>query len=61
MNEKLEKLTKEDLIIVIANMHETIEEWQEFFDKEDADKLNEIGLLCCKECWKNNNLDLRGL
>lgn len=59
MNELLEKLTKEDLIKVIATMHDTIQEWDNGYGliKKEYDILIGIGSACTSYCvevkdWK---------
>lgn len=56
MNSKLEKLLKEDLVSVIANMHDTIQEWDNGWGipEEDSKILNEIGSLCVAKCVKTH-------
>jgi len=56
MENLLEKLTKEDLIKVIANMHDTIQEWDNGWGlpKEDAKTLIKIGSACTSYCVKTN-------
>lgn len=48
----LEKLSKEDLIKVIANMHDTIQEWNNGWGiaKDDAETLIKIGTACTNHC-----------
>jgi hypothetical protein len=52
----LEKLSKEDLIRIIANMHDTIQEWDNGYGlpKEDAETLIKIGRACTTYCVKTN-------
>ena len=56
MENLLEKLTKEDLIKVIANMHDTIQEWNNGWglEKNDAETLIKIGSACTSYCVKTN-------
>lgn len=60
MENLLEKLTKEDLIRVVANMHDTIQEWNNGYGlpKEEGDTLIKIGSACVEYCGKNNNFNL---
>ena len=60
MENLLEKLTKEDLIRVVANMHDTIQEWNNGYGlpKEEADTLIKIGSACAEYCGKNNIFNL---
>lgn len=55
-SEILEKLTKEDLIKVIANMHDTIQEWNNGYGipEEDSETLIKIGSECSKYCVETN-------
>lgn len=59
MNKKLEKLTKEDLIRVIANLSDGIN-WHDGhgFDFNDADKLNAISAMCLAYCVETNNWEI---
>jgi hypothetical protein len=56
MENLLEKLTKEDLIKVIANMHDTIQEWNNGYGlpKEESETLIKIGSACTSYCVKTN-------
>lgn len=56
MNELLEKLTKEDLIKVVASMHDTIQEWNNGWglSKNDSETLIKIGSACTDYCVSNN-------
>jgi hypothetical protein len=56
MNEELKKLTKEDLIRVIANLSDNIL-WLDVdgFIKEDVERLNTISAMCMEHCVKTNN------
>jgi len=56
MKKLLKKLTKEDLIKVVANMHDTIQEWDNGYGlpQEDAECLVEIGSACAEYCTKND-------
>lgn len=60
MGNLLEQLTKEDLIKVIANMHDTIQEWNKGWglEADDASTLIKIGSACVTECAKNNDFNL---
>ena len=55
MENLLETLTKEDLIKVVANMHDTIQEWNNGYGlaKDEAEKLIKIGSSCSAYCVKN--------
>jgi hypothetical protein len=57
---KLEELTKDELIDVIALMHDTVEEWSRGFGLpiEYAEILNKIGSECLIYSLKYNNLGL---
>ena len=50
MEALLEKLSKEDLITVIANMHDTIQDWSNGwgFSSADVTVLNNIGAASIK-------------
>ena len=56
MNELLEKLTKEDLIKVVANMHDTIQDWNNGWglSKEESEAMIKIGSACTEHCSKTN-------
>jgi hypothetical protein len=56
MEKLLSELTKEDLIKVIANMHDTIQLWDDGWGlpKEDAKTLIKIGSACTSYCVKND-------
>jgi hypothetical protein len=54
----LHQLTKEDLIRVIANMHDAIGEWVVFCKPEDAQVLNNIGSLCVSDCVNKQDWNL---
>lgn len=56
----LGKLTKEDLIKVIANMHDTIQEWDNGcgISSAEAETLIKIGSACVTECVKTNDFGL---
>ena len=47
---KIKKLTKADLINVIANMHDTILDWDSGwgFSDEDAETIKNVGSMCCE-------------
>lgn len=51
-NTNLNDLSKEDLIKVIANMHDTIQEWDNGYglSREQAKTLINIGEQCTKLC-----------
>lgn len=59
-SELLEKLTKEDLIKVIANMHDTIQEWNNGYGlpAEQAETLNKIGSACISVCSETQDWNL---
>lgn len=63
MKTLLDKLSKEDLIIVIANMHDIIQEWNNGWglSKEDAEALINIGRECTNYCGKENKWKLPDL
>jgi hypothetical protein len=48
----IDGLSKEDLIKVIATMHDTIQEWNNGYglEKEEGDALIEIGSACTQYC-----------
>jgi hypothetical protein len=56
MENLLEQLTKEDLIKVIANMHDTIQDWDSGWGlpKDAAETLIKIGSACTSYCVKTN-------
>jgi hypothetical protein len=56
----LEKLKKEDLIKVIANMHDTIQEWNNGHGllKHDAEIIIKVGNLCTQHCIETNDWKL---
>ena len=60
MNVELEKLSKKDLIKVIANMHDAIQDWNNGWGlpKEEAEVLIAVGGACVLECGINNDFDL---
>ena len=63
MKVDLNKVTKEQLISVIATMHDTIQEWGNGYglEKEDSDILIAVGSSCCSYCFqksKFNEMDL---
>lgn len=60
MKNILDNLTKDDLIKVIANMHDAIQEWDNGWGlpKDEADTLIKVGRACCTECSKNNDFTL---
>lgn len=59
----LDDLTKEDLIKVVANMHDTIQDWNNGWGlpKKDATILIKIGRLCTDRCCKNQDWKLPNL
>lgn len=55
----LDKLTKEDLIVVIANMQNAIDSWSGHgFSIEDGDILVEIGTACMEHCKQTDDWEL---
>ena len=56
MENLLEKLTKEDLIKVVANMHDTIQDWGNGWGlaNDEAETLIKIGSACTMYCGKRN-------
>lgn len=60
MQELLEKLTKDDLIKVVANMHDTIQEWNNGYGlpKDEAETLNKIGSACTSVCSNTQDWNL---
>lgn len=54
------KLSKEELIAVIANMHDTIQEWNNGYglSEKEGDQLVEIGNSATQFCNENNNWEL---
>lgn len=59
----LQLLTKEDLIKVIANMHDTIQEWGNGWGLSDdeAETLIRIGRECSGFCVENNDWEIKDL
>jgi hypothetical protein len=59
MNDVLEKLTKEELIRVIANLSDGTN-WHDGygFTYNDAHKLNQISALCLEYCVETNNWEI---
>lgn len=51
-NIDLKKISKKDLIKVIATMHDTIQDWNNGYgiEKEDAETLIKIGSACTSFC-----------
>lgn len=60
MDELLEKLTKTDLIIVIAHMHDKIQNWEDGYGNttEEADMLNKVGNSATEYCVTTQNWKL---
>jgi hypothetical protein len=65
MTNILEKLSKKDLINVIANMHDLIKDWNNGWGLNDvkAEILKQIGDACIKQCddkkdWNIPNVTL---
>lgn len=60
MTNILENLTKDDLISVIANIHDTIQNWDSGwgFSENEANDLNIIGQACVKHCAHNNSFNM---
>ena len=56
----LENLTKEDLIKIVANMHDTIQEWDDGYGLSDADAkmLIKVGDACASYCVKKDDWEL---
>ena len=56
----LTTLTKEDLIKVVANMHDTIQEWGNGWglSKTDSETLTKIGDACADFCTKKQDWEL---
>ena len=56
----LENLTKEDLIKVVANMHDTIQEWGDGYGLSDADAkmLIKVGDACASYCVNKDDWEL---
>lgn len=52
----LDNLSKEDLIKVIANMHDTIQEWNNGWglEQNEAETLIKIGSECVSYCVRTN-------
>lgn len=56
MDNLLNNLTKEELIKVIANMHDTINDWGGYgFNNDEREVLNEIGSECVEYCSSRND------
>jgi len=63
-NDTLENLSKEDLIKIIAHMHDTIQEWDSQFwglCTEQAQTLMNIGRKSMLSCNYNNDWDISHL
>lgn len=60
MSAELEQLTKEDLVKVIATMHDVIQHWNDGWglSKEESSCLIKIGTMCTSECVKNDDWNL---
>lgn len=60
MSAELEQLTKEDLVKVIATMHDVIQHWQHGYglSNEESSCLNKVGKICTAECIKNDDWNL---
>jgi hypothetical protein len=60
MQNLLDKIKKEELIRVIANMHDTIQEWNNGYglDEHDSKILIKVGDACVKECVEKNEWTL---
>ena len=58
MNNILENLTRDDLIKVIAEMHDTIQDWGNGWGltSADASKLIDIGSACISHCANTNSM-----
>ena len=53
----LNKMSKNDLIAVIADMHDTVQDWDNGwgYSKEAAENLIDIGDSCVKDCQRRND------
>ena len=51
-SEKLEAITKEELVKIIATMHDAIDDWDNGhgLSKIESSKLKEVGKLCVDHC-----------
>ena len=59
MEDHLAKLTKEDLIKVIAFIHDFTPNWSEYpISKDEEDCLSKIGSACYEACCKQNDFKL---
>lgn len=60
MEDLLNSLSKEDLIKVIANMHDTIQTWDNGWglSNDESEILIKVGGACTSHCGKNKNWDL---
>lgn len=60
MENILEKLSKEDLVKVIANMHDTIQDWGNGWGlpKDESDTLISVGRACVRDCIEKNDFKL---
>lgn len=60
MEDLLNSLSKEDLIKVIANMHNTIQTWDNGWglSNDESEILIKVGDACTSHCVKTTNWDL---
>lgn len=63
MENLLSDLTKEELIKVIAIMHDSIQEWDDGYGlpEKEAEILNKVGQACINKCVEDNNFDISQL
>jgi len=60
MSAELEQLTKDDLVKVIATMHDVIQDWNKGLglSHEESSCLIKVGRICTSECVKNDDWNL---
>lgn len=60
MSAELEQLKKEDLVKVIATMHDVIQNWNQGWglSHEESSCLIKVGKICTSECVKNDDWNL---
>ena len=60
MSAELEQLKKEDLVKVIATMHDVIQNWNNGWglSQEESSCLIKVGNICTSECVKNDDWSL---